>query len=309
LEATPFQDSHGRTTYYFFETQDLPLFGPLRTLGVPESWIDVVEPFFRVIVELGYDRTIPPWEPTPARLIPLHDPVTVARDLANATGEGINNALALIGLSPPASIPAPPTTAMAELVDEPSATETAKAEVTQQVTSTDAPAETERVTSMTNVSESQQVSTDTTPHSEQVTSTEPTGIPQISADTATPGKDRTETAVADEASMGPAMVSAPRASTAVNRFEPSASRSIAESAKPTRRGATPRPVVRPSLGVDEPLRDLTRRVTGGRPATRLAAASDGAPARPSPAGSSLDMSSPTGGNSSDSSDGDVGDSP
>ena len=49
----------------------LPLFGPLRTLGVPESFIDVVEPFFRVLVELGYDRSIPPWEPTPTRLIPM----------------------------------------------------------------------------------------------------------------------------------------------------------------------------------------------------------------------------------------------
>ena len=65
-----YQGTHGDTSYYFFETQDLPLFGPLRTLGVPEPVIDVVEPFFRVIVELGYDRSIKPWEPTPARLIP-----------------------------------------------------------------------------------------------------------------------------------------------------------------------------------------------------------------------------------------------
>ena len=41
--------------------------------------IDVVEPFFRVIVELGYDRTIPPWEPTPARLIPTLNPVDLGR--------------------------------------------------------------------------------------------------------------------------------------------------------------------------------------------------------------------------------------
>ena len=65
-----YQGTHGDTSYYFFETEDLPLFGPLRTLGVPEPLIDVVEPFFRVLVELGYDRSIPPWEPTPARLIP-----------------------------------------------------------------------------------------------------------------------------------------------------------------------------------------------------------------------------------------------
>src|SRR6185436_13239162 len=64
------QSRDGDSTYYFFETQDLPLFGPLRTLGVPESLIDVVEPFFRVIVELGYDRSIPPWEPTPGTADP-----------------------------------------------------------------------------------------------------------------------------------------------------------------------------------------------------------------------------------------------
>ena len=90
--SPPTKSQHGDTTYYFFETQDLPLFGPLRTLGVPESLIDVVEPFFRVLVELGYDRSIPPWEPTPARLIPTLDPATVAADLVDAIGEGINNA-------------------------------------------------------------------------------------------------------------------------------------------------------------------------------------------------------------------------
>ena len=71
------------------------MFGPLRTLGVPESLIDVIEPFFRVIVELGYDRNIPPWEPTPARLIPPLNPAKVVADLVNAIGEGINNALAI----------------------------------------------------------------------------------------------------------------------------------------------------------------------------------------------------------------------
>ena len=87
------------------------MFGPLRTLGVPEPVIDVVEPFFKVIVDLGYDRSIPPWEPTPARLIPPLNPVTVAGDLVNAVGEGINNAAALIGSPAPLSIPAAPATA------------------------------------------------------------------------------------------------------------------------------------------------------------------------------------------------------
>jgi PE-PPE domain len=105
-----YQGTHGDTSYYFFKTQDLPLFAPLRTLGVPESLIDVVEPFFRVLVELGYDRSIPPWQPTPARLIPPLNLATVATDLVNAIGQGINNALALIGSPPLLKIPAPDTT-------------------------------------------------------------------------------------------------------------------------------------------------------------------------------------------------------
>ena len=66
---------------------------------MPEPLIDVVEPFFRVIVELGYDRSIQPWEPTPARLIPPLNPAKVATDLVNAIGEGINNAAALVGVA------------------------------------------------------------------------------------------------------------------------------------------------------------------------------------------------------------------
>ena len=83
-----YQGTHGDTSYYFFENPDLPLFGPLRTLGVPEKYIDVVEPFFKVIVDLGYDRSIPPWEPTPARLIPPLDPATVAADLVDRGRRG-----------------------------------------------------------------------------------------------------------------------------------------------------------------------------------------------------------------------------
>jgi hypothetical protein len=154
-----YQGTHGDTSYYFFPTQDLPLFAPLRTLGVPEPVIDVVEPFFRVLVELGYDRSIPPWEPTPARLIPTLDPAKVATDLVNAIGEAINNA--------PASAPAPQsthasvTTATAGPVDAPPVTKTASANITPQVTSTGTAIETpktsaEAATSTTNVTETGQ---------------------------------------------------------------------------------------------------------------------------------------------------------
>jgi hypothetical protein len=145
--STPYQGTHGDTSYYFFPTADLPLFAPLRTLGVPESVIDVVEPFFRVLVELGYDRSIAPWEPTPARLIPQLDPAKVATDLVAAIGEGINNALALTGSPPPLSTPAPVTTATAGPVDAPPATETAKANVSPQMTPTETVTETGQGTS------------------------------------------------------------------------------------------------------------------------------------------------------------------
>jgi len=99
-KSPAYQGTYGDTDYYFFETKDLPLFDPLRSLGVPEPLIDVVEPVARWAVELGYDRSIKPWEPTPARLIPMHDPAKVAGDLVKAIGESINNALALFGVSP-----------------------------------------------------------------------------------------------------------------------------------------------------------------------------------------------------------------
>ena len=73
-------------------------------LGVPEPLIDVVEPVVKVVVEQGYDRSIPPGEPTPARLIPPLNPVKVAGDLVNAVGEGVNNAAALVGLPKPPAV-------------------------------------------------------------------------------------------------------------------------------------------------------------------------------------------------------------
>lgn len=88
------------TTFYFIPTADLPLFGPLRTLGIPEAFIDIIEPIARVMVEWGYDRTIAPWEPTTFRLIPRINPITATADLVRAAGEGFHNALKAFGLVP-----------------------------------------------------------------------------------------------------------------------------------------------------------------------------------------------------------------
>jgi hypothetical protein len=261
-KSPAFQGTHGDTSYYFFENPDLPLFGPLRTLGVPESLIDVVEPFFRVIVELGYDRSIPPWEPTPARLIPPLDPVTVTTDLAAAIGEGINNALALFGSPLPLRSPAPVTLAAPAI-------ETAKADVSPLVTSTETPTQTELVTS----TGTRPLSTDMAPSTKKVTESVQADVSRQVTPTETVAetgqvtstKKVTEIVKASEASTGP------RATP-----EASANASAPRPTQPAGRPVTPRPVVRGSLGVGEQLRDLAHRGNGGRLITRTGAAGDGA---------------------------------
>jgi PE-PPE domain len=49
----------GDTTFYFMPTSELPLLAPLTTLGVPESVLNIIQPALQVIIEAGYDRSIP----------------------------------------------------------------------------------------------------------------------------------------------------------------------------------------------------------------------------------------------------------
>ena len=64
----------GDATFYFIPTTDLPLLDPLRSLGVPESVLNIFQPALQVLVEAGYDRSIPFGDPTPAELIPPSRP-------------------------------------------------------------------------------------------------------------------------------------------------------------------------------------------------------------------------------------------
>jgi hypothetical protein len=210
-----YQGTHGDTSYYFFETENLPLFAPLRMLGVPEALIDAVEPFFRVLVELGYDRDIPLWEPTPARLIPELDPAKVATDLANAVGEGIANTLAIVGLSPPPSGPAPVSTAASPT--EADQAEVAQTDISQQVTATDV-SQTEQVTSTDRAEGSDGMPmeaatrADGPTQTEQLGSTEPqTGTGQASTTTAPPSTSGVA-GTAEEVSTGQTAASVPPAS-------------------------------------------------------------------------------------------------
>lgn len=76
---------------YFYRRDIAGSPGPICSLpsSGQRSWLPP-------LVEAGYDRNIPPWEPTPARLIPTLDPAKVVTDLAEAVGEGANNAVALV---------------------------------------------------------------------------------------------------------------------------------------------------------------------------------------------------------------------
>jgi hypothetical protein len=91
----------GDTTFYFVPTTELPLLDPLRSLGVPESVLNIVQPALQVIVEAGYDRSIPFGDPTPAELIPTIDPATFTLEFANGVVQGADNAFELFGAQLP----------------------------------------------------------------------------------------------------------------------------------------------------------------------------------------------------------------
>jgi hypothetical protein len=91
----------GDTTFYFIPTNELPLLDPLASLGVPESVLNIIQPALQVIIESGYDRSIPFGDPTPAELIPSIDPVTFMLEFANAVVQGANNAFELFGVQMP----------------------------------------------------------------------------------------------------------------------------------------------------------------------------------------------------------------
>lgn len=96
----------GNITYITLKTPHLPLLMPLYYMGFPEPLLNLVEPALTVMVDWGYDRSISPGTPTPARLIPRVNPITAAVDLAGAIAQGVHNFID--GLTPtgPADKPA-----------------------------------------------------------------------------------------------------------------------------------------------------------------------------------------------------------
>jgi hypothetical protein len=274
---------------------------------VPEPVIDVVEPFFRVLVELGYDRSIAPWKPMPAQLIPTLDPAKVTADLVNAIGEGINNALALVGAPPLLSISKPVTSATLKPTDAQTPTEPAKADASPQMTPTErCQAKTGTETTRADVF-SQVTPTEAVSKTGQATSTKSV----TKADQATSTKSVTK---ADQAALtqtptqtNAAIAAAAGASELSTKATPKPSASPSESgpAKPAFQSATPQPLVRGSLGVGQQLPNSPhRRGKGGRPTTQTGAGA--ATGGRSWAASSSASSSSIGNSSRGSANGDAG---
>lgn len=87
----------GNTTYITIPTKVLPLAQAIRdtghTLGLSaltNPVADLLEPTLRVLVELGYHRTVGYGAQNSFGVIPAVNPVTVVGDLITAAGEGIN---------------------------------------------------------------------------------------------------------------------------------------------------------------------------------------------------------------------------
>jgi hypothetical protein len=269
-----YQGTHGDTSYYFFQTQHLPLFAPLRALGVPEPLIDIVEPFFRAIVELGYDRTIPPWEPTPARLIPPLDPAKVTADLVNAIGKGITNAAALISSPAPLSSPTPLANAAAAPAQAAADTGVASLQAATTATTESGTESSQRpttelsaVASMPNLTTSAQGSATNTGSDSGKTAPAPN--PATSSSTTESSVTTNAGSSASHSTRTP--VTSPSAgnatkSSADTTTGPSASPSTP---KPAHLGGqpTPRPVLRAPLRTRPQLRDVINHDTANQPAT------------------------------------------
>jgi hypothetical protein len=108
------RQTFGDTTYITIPTKNLPLVQPLRNWGIATGntaittpLADLIEPTLRVLVELGYDRSIGYGTPAPAGLFPTVDPVKLTTDLATAANKGVKDALA--DINPPAAAPAAPS--------------------------------------------------------------------------------------------------------------------------------------------------------------------------------------------------------
>jgi len=89
-----YTDPDSNITYVTLAAPELPLLVPFKMLGVPKQLLDLVRPALKLLVDLGYDRSINPGVPTPASLSPTPQRlIALPFQLLNAVGVGIRHAL------------------------------------------------------------------------------------------------------------------------------------------------------------------------------------------------------------------------
>lgn len=99
-ELTPVGHT-GDTDYYMIETDIVPILTPLEQMGVPRPLLLAADEPLRVLIEAGYRRDIAPGAPTPAYLIPVVNPGTVAGNFVRSIPVGIDDALEASDLGRP----------------------------------------------------------------------------------------------------------------------------------------------------------------------------------------------------------------
>jgi hypothetical protein len=122
---------HGDTIYVTLPARTLPIMQPALDLGAATGTsvlvipvVDLISPFTQTLIETGYDRT-DYGAPTPLRIIPRINPITLTTDLIKDVPEGIHAALNP-GLDPlPGSeVPAPDSSTVTTLAEPPAPTTT-----------------------------------------------------------------------------------------------------------------------------------------------------------------------------------------
>lgn len=91
------QGQYQDSTYYLIPTETLPLIRPLTVVPYLGPLLaTVIDPPLRVLVETGYDRTINPGAPTPAKYLYFPNPLHVAVNTLKAIPTGWDNGIAYV---------------------------------------------------------------------------------------------------------------------------------------------------------------------------------------------------------------------
>jgi hypothetical protein len=91
------QGQYQDSTYYLVPTETLPMVRPLTIVPyLGPLMATVIDPPLRVLVETGYNRTINPGAPTPAKYLYIPNPFDVAINTLQAIPTGWDNGIAYV---------------------------------------------------------------------------------------------------------------------------------------------------------------------------------------------------------------------